>query len=120
MSIIIPFLNLSKTFSGSVNQVSQQMNAVASGIAGMKRISSLLKETTESDVGEVTLIRTENSENSKKIWTWKYRKPGKTLPCYKELRGEIHWKAVKFEYEEGKAVLENIFFMSNPERKLLW
>lgn len=43
------------------------MNAVASGIAGMKRISSLLKETTESDVGEVTLIRTENSENSKNL-----------------------------------------------------
>ncbi|MBR8823579.1 putative ABC transporter ATP-binding protein [Fusobacterium necrophorum] len=118
MSIIIPFLNLSKTFSGSVNQVSQQMNAVASGIAGMKRISSLLKETTESDVGEVTLIRTENSENSKKIWTWKYRKPGKTLPYYKELRGEIHWKAVKFEYEEGKAVLENISLHVQPGKKI--
>lgn len=118
ISIIIPFLNLSKTFSGSVNQISQQMNAVASGIAGAKRISSLLEEVPETDTGEVTLVRTEPSENSEKVWAWKYPSSEKPFPVYKKLQGDIQWKEVKFEYEKGKPVLENISLHAKSGMKI--
>ena len=118
ISIIIPFLNMAKTFSGSVNQISQQMNAVASGIAGAKRISSLLEETPESDAGDVTLVCTQNPKKSEKTWAWKYNQSGKTLPFYKELQGDIQWKEVKFEYEKGKPVLKNISFHAKPGKKI--
>lgn len=118
ISIIIPFLNLSKTFSGSVNQISQQMNAVASGIAGAKRISSLLEAVPETDTGEVTLVRTETSENSEKVWAWKYPSSEKPFPVYKKLQGDIQWKEVKFEYEKGKPVLENISLHAKSGMKI--
>jgi len=34
ISIVVPFLNMTKQFVGNINQVSQQINAVIMGLAG--------------------------------------------------------------------------------------
>ena len=41
ISIVVPFLNMTKQFTGNVNQLSQQINAIVMGVAGADRILSL-------------------------------------------------------------------------------
>ena len=56
ISIVVPFLNMTKSFAGNIGQVSHQVNAVVMGIAGTKRIFALLDEAPEGDEGYVTLV----------------------------------------------------------------
>ena len=58
ISIVVPFLNMTKQFAGNINQVSQQINAVVMGMAGAERIFSLLDEKPEEDEGYVCLLYT--------------------------------------------------------------
>lgn len=45
-----------KQFAGNVNQVSQQINAVAMAIAGAERIVDFISQAPEQDEGYVTLV----------------------------------------------------------------
>ena len=56
ISIVVPFLNMTKQFAGAVGQVSNQVNMVIMGLAGAHRIFALLDEQPESDEGYVTLV----------------------------------------------------------------
>ncbi|MEI3014569.1 MAG: ABC transporter ATP-binding protein, partial [Ruthenibacterium lactatiformans] len=38
ISIVVPFLNMTKQFSGNVSQVSNQINSIVMGLAGTQRI----------------------------------------------------------------------------------
>ena len=38
ISIVIPFLNMTKQFTGNVNQLSQQINSIVMGLAGAERV----------------------------------------------------------------------------------
>ena len=40
ISIVVPFLNMTKQFAGSIGQVSNQINMVIMGLAGAHRIFS--------------------------------------------------------------------------------
>ena len=42
--MVVPFLNMTKQFSGGIGQVSHQINAVVMGIAGAERIFALLDQ----------------------------------------------------------------------------
>ena len=44
ISIVVPFLNMTKQFAGSIGQVSNQINMVIMGLAGAHRIFTLLDE----------------------------------------------------------------------------
>ena len=44
ISIVVPFLNMTKQFAGSIGQVSNQVNMVIMGLAGAHRIFALLDE----------------------------------------------------------------------------
>ena len=44
ISIVVPFLNMTKQFTGNVNQLSQQINAIVMGLAGAERIFELVDE----------------------------------------------------------------------------
>ena len=46
IDIIVPFLNLTKRFAGSIGQVSHQINFVVMGLAGAERILSLTSAAT--------------------------------------------------------------------------
>lgn len=45
ISIVVPFLNMTKQFSGNVSQVSNQINSIVMGLAGTQRI---LRSSTSS------------------------------------------------------------------------
>ena len=56
ISIVVPFLNMTKQFAGAIGQVSNQVNMVIMGLAGAHRIFALLDEEPETDEGYVTLV----------------------------------------------------------------
>ena len=80
ISILVPFLNMTKQFTGNVNQLSQQVNSVVMAMAGAGRVFSLMDEKPETDDGYVTLVNakidsdgniTETDERTG-MWAWKH------------------------------------------------
>ena len=63
ISIVIPFLNMTKQFTGNVNGLSQQINSIVMGLAGAGRILGLMDEQPETDDGYVTLVNAKVAED---------------------------------------------------------
>lgn len=124
ISIVVPFLNMTKQFAGNIGQVSHQVNAVVMGLAGADRIFELADEKPEQDEGYVTLVnaREENGQLTEctertKIWAWKHPHSDGTV-TYTKLTGDVRLYDVDFEYEEGKPVLHNITLYAKPGQKV--
>ena len=64
VSLVIPFLNMTKQFTGNINQVSQQINSIAMAMAGAERIFELIDQEAEVDDGYVTLVNAEITEGT--------------------------------------------------------
>ncbi len=125
ISIVVPFLNMTKQFTGNVNQVSQQINSIVMGVAGAERIFSLMDETDEVDNGYVTLVnaKEENGElietNERTgLWAWKHPHKADGTVTYTRLMGEVTLNGVDFQYVEGKQVLFNVDVYANPGQKV--
>ena len=67
ISIVVPFMNMTKQFTGNVNQVSQQINVIVMGLAGAQRIFDLMDQDPEVDDGYVTLVNAEIDKEIKKL-----------------------------------------------------
>ncbi len=125
ISIVVPFLNMTKQFTGNVNQLSQQINSIVMGMAGAERIFSLMDEEKEEDNGYVTLVNAEvdkdgNIRETKKHtgkWAWKHPH-GDGTTTYTMLRGDVRMTDVDFEYEKGKPVLHNVTVYAEPGQKV--
>ncbi|MBR2040686.1 MAG: ATP-binding cassette domain-containing protein, partial [Clostridia bacterium] len=113
-------------FTGNVNQVSQQINAIVMGVAGAERIFSLMDEIPETDEGYVTLVNAEYDENGNlretekrtRLWAWKHPHQADGTVTYTELKGEVTLNDVDFGYVEGKQVLHNVSVYANPGEKV--
>ena len=125
ISILVPFLNMTKQFTGNINQVSQQINSVVMGMAGASRVFALMDETAEADDGYVTLVNakvnengdiTETDEHTGK-WAWKHPHSDGSI-TYTLLRGDVRLTDVDFAYEEGKDVLHNVSVYAEPGQKV--
>ncbi len=124
IALIVPFLNMTKQFTGNVSQVSHQINSVVMGLAGASRVFELLDEEPEADDGYVTLVNVkevdgEIAECSEHTghWAWKHPHGDGTI-TYEPLRGDVRMKEVDFEYEEGKPVLKNVTLYAEPGQKV--
>ena len=125
ISVVIPFLNMTKQFTGNVNQVSQQINAIVMGLAGADRILKLMDTKPEVDDGYVTLVNvTENEEGSLSetkdrtgIWAWKHPHHDGTT-TYTKVMGDVRLFDVDFGYTEDKVVLHNIDVYAKPGQKV--
>ena len=125
ISILVPFLNMTKQFTGNVNQVSQQVNSIVMGMAGAERIFALMDETPEADEGTVTLINAKYrkggaiTETIKRtgMWAWKQPQPDGTF-TYTLLQGDVRLNNVDFAYEEGKDVLHDVSVYAEPGQKV--
>lgn len=124
ISIVVPFLNMTKQFAGNIGQVSHQVNAVVMGLAGAERIFNLADQKPEQDEGYVTLVnaREENGElvecnERTNMWAWKHPHGDGTV-TYTKLMGDVRLFDVDFEYEEGKPVLHNITLYAKPGQKV--
>ncbi len=125
ISIVVPFLNMTKQFSGNINQVSHQVNAVIMGLAGTQRIFSLMDEEPETDDGYVTLVNAREGKNGLQecsertgTWAWKHPHQAEGNVTYTKLTGDVRLFDVDFAYEEGKTVLHNISLYAEPGQKV--
>jgi ATP-binding cassette subfamily B protein len=125
ISIVVPFLNMTKQFVGNINQVSQQINAVVMGIAGAQRIYDLIDEEPEQDNGYVTLVnvREDNGElieceERTEIWAWKHPHTSDGSVTYTKLAGDMRLFEVDFEYEPGKTVLHDVSLYAKSGQKV--
>lgn len=125
ISIVVPFLNMTKQFCGNVSQVSNQVNSVVMGLAGAKRIFELIDEEPEDDEGYVTLVnaREENGQiveckERTGMWAWKHFHQEDGTVTYTKLSGDVRMFDVDFGYEENKTVLHNITLYAEPGQKV--
>lgn len=126
ISIVVPFLNMTKQFTGNINQVSHQINAVVMGLAGTKRIFDLMDEVHEVDDGYVKLVNAKYDENGNitetpertERWAWKHPHSADGSVTYAPLTGDVRFFDVDFEYEENKPVLHNVTLYAKPGQKV--
>lgn len=125
ISIVVPFLNMTKQFCGNVSQVSNQINSVVMGLAGAERIFELIDEEPEEDEGYVTLVnaREENGQiveckERTGMWAWKHPHQEDGTVTYTKLSGDVRMFDVDFGYEENKTVLHNITLYAEPGQKV--
>ena len=126
LSIVIPFLNMTKQFTGNINQVSQQINSIVMGLAGAERIFNLMDAMPETDEGYVTLVNAEIDENGNLtetqkrtgIWAWKHPHKADGTVTYTKLSGDVRLHDVDFGYVEDKIVLHNIDVYAKPGQKV--
>ena len=124
ISIVVPFLNMTKRFTGQIGQISQQINSVVMGLAGASRIFGLLDEEPEFDEGYVTLVnaKEENGElvettERTEMWAWKHPHEDGTV-TYTRLEGDVEMHDVDFAYNPNKMILHNITLYAKPGQKV--
>lgn len=124
IGMIASFLNLSKSFTMPIMQLSHQINTVVMALAGAKRIFEMLDEDPEKDDGHVTLVYAKKdgetlveTDKYTGTWAWKYAHTDGRIE-YIELKGDIVFEDVDFGYEEGKTILHHISLYAKPGQKI--
>ncbi len=125
ISILVPFLNMTRQFAGNVNQLSQQINSIVMASAGAGRIFSLMDEKPEADEGYVTLVNVEEgndgslteTEKHTGHWAWRHPHSDGSL-SYTPLQGDVRLFNVDFSYVEGKEVLHDVSVYAEPGQKV--
>ena len=125
LGALASFLQLNKSFSHPISQVSQQLNSIIMALAGAERVFSLLDEKPEVDDGYVTLVNaTEDEEGNIKeceehtgTWAWKHPHSDGTVTLTK-LLGDVTFNDVDFGYNEEKTILHNIKLYAEPGQKV--
>lgn len=125
LGALASFLQLNKSFSQPISQVSQQLNSIIMALAGAERVFSLLDEEPEVDDGYVTLVNATEDEygNIKEcnehtgIWAWKHPHSDGTVTLTK-LLGDVTFNDVDFGYNEDKTILHNIKLYAEPGQKV--
>ena len=125
VALVVPFLNMTKQFTGNIGQVSHQINSVIMGLAGASRVFELLDEEPECDEGYVTLVNVKDidgvlvecREHTGK-WAWKHPHKSDGTITYVPLAGDVRMTNVDFEYDEGKPVLKDVTLYAEPGQKV--
>lgn len=125
LGALASFLQLNKSFSQPISQVSQQLNSIIMALAGAERVFSLLDEEPEVDDGYVTLVNAiEDEEGNIKeceehtgTWAWKHPHSDGTVTLTK-LLGDVTFNDVDFGYNEEKTILHNIKLYAEPGQKV--
>ena len=126
IGLLAAFLQLSRSFSNNINQISQQMNMVLLALAGAERIFDLLDEESETDNGYVMLVNAKTDENGNITetdektgqWAWKHPHHDGSPITYTPLRGDIVMQDVDFGYVPDKMVLHDISLYAKPGQKI--
>ena len=92
ISVVIPFLNMTKQFAMNINQLSMQLNSIISGLAGAGRIFALIDSEPEQDNGQVII------DNQSAL-------------------GSIEFHNVDFAYNPDTKILHDINLTAKPGQK---
>ena len=125
ISIVVPFLNMTKQFAGNIGQVSQQINSVVMGMAGAARIFDLMDQQPEVDQGTITLVNAkEQADGSLKeceertnVWAWRRVNPDGSATLTR-LAGDVRMEHVDFGYDPKKTVLHDVTLYAEPGQKV--
>ena len=125
ISMVIPFLNMTRQFTAQANQTTQQLNSIIMAMAGAERIFTLMDEEPEIDDGYVTLVNAKydengnltETENKTGIWAWKHPHGDGTI-TYTKVCGDVRLNDVDFGYTTDKLVLHNIDIYAEPGQKV--
>ena len=125
VAVVVPFLNMTRQFTMSISQVSQQINSVVMAMAGTERIFELMDEKPEADDGYVTFVNANIDENgniteSEKrtgVWAWRHPHHDGSV-TYTRLMGDVRLFDVDFGYVPDKIVLHNIDIFAEPGQKI--
>lgn len=120
LGTIAAFLQLSRSFSRPIAQISQQLNNIILALAGGKRIFELLDAQPEVDDGTVDLVRVtrqngqlvETTDSSHDEWAWK--DGTKYIP----LQGKVDFHHVDFGYFKDKTILHDVNLKVKPGQKV--
>lgn len=118
------YLQYCRQVTQPINQVSQQINAILSALAGAERIFEIMDLPPEVDAGGVTLVNMEEKdgqtvETGRHTESWAWRVPQsdgshRLVP----VRGDVRLQDVDFAYVSGKPVLKGITFYAKPGQKI--
>ena len=124
ISIVIPFLNMTRQFAGMVGQISSEVNAVVMGIAGAKRVFALMDEMKEEDSGHIRLVSVKDQDGElletadrTEMWAWKDVKEDGTI-VLKRLLGDVELRDVDFSYDGKRMILKGINVFAHPGEKV--
>lgn len=91
LGTVVAFLQLNKSFTRPISQVSQQINSVLNASVGAERVFNLMDEEPETDEGKIVL---------------------------EDPKGDVDFKDVDFGYTSAKQVLFDIDINTNPGQKI--
>lgn len=122
--VLVSFILFTRTFINPIAQSSQQMNAIAMGLAGATRIFEVLDLKPEVDEGYVTLVHgvkegDEYVESNTKdaVWVWRHPHEDGTV-TFVPLKGDVRFYDVDFAYKPDKVVLHNVSLYAKPGQKI--
>ena len=123
---LISYLQFTRQFAQPITQVSQQLNAVLTALAGAERIFAVIDEEPEADEGYVTLVSAVRgadgklAESAEKtgLWAWKHPHKADGSVTYTEVKGHVEFDDVVFGYEPEKIVLNGISLYADAGQKI--
>ncbi len=123
---LVSYLQFTRQFAQPITQVSQQLNAVLTALAGAERIFAVIDEEPEADEGYVTLVnavrgadgKLVESEKRTGLWAWKHPHKADGTVTYTEVRGHVEFDDVVFGYEPEKIVLNGISLYADAGQKI--
>ncbi|HIW89094.1 MAG TPA: ABC transporter ATP-binding protein/permease [Candidatus Ligilactobacillus excrementipullorum] len=124
LGTIAAFLQLSRSFSQPIAGASQQLNFIIQGMAGTRRIFSLLDQKKESDEGTVSLVNVQQEASGKLSETPEYT--GKLAWKQQQATGEVQltllagnvtFNNVDFAYGQ-EDVLHQVSFVAQAGQKI--
>ena len=121
---LMAFLQLNRSFTGPIAQVSQQLNFVLMALAGGDRVFDLLDEEEEVDQGKVTLVNYElvdgemvETDQKTNKWAWKHPRPNGDYQLVKMV-GNVVFDDVDFSYDGKKQILHGINLYADKGQKV--
>ena len=119
------FLQLSRSFTMPINQMSNQFNSIVMALAGAERVFAVIDEKTEEDEGNITLVNAEYDKNGNLIpcneytgmWAWKCPEKDGSFR-YVQVKGDVRFNDVDFGYVPDKTILHNINLYAKPGQKV--
>lgn len=124
LGAIAAFLQLSRSFTMPISQISQQASAIVMALAGAGRIFELLDEEPETDEGYVTLVNAEEkdgvlteTDHRTGVWAWKHPHRDGTV-TYTRMEGDVRFFDVDFGYVPDKIVLHDVSLYAKPGEKV--
>ena len=119
------FLQYCRQVTQPINQVSQQINAILSALAGAERIFEIMDMPPEVNEGTVKLVYVKEAEDGvlteteKRTdkWAWKITKEDGASSLLR-VRGDVRLHDVDFAYVPEKPVLKKITFYAKPGQKI--